>query len=39
MVGGMGWIYLAQVTDYWHVLINMLMNFHIPENAGNFFTS
>jgi len=38
-VGGMDWIELAQDSDRWHALVNMLMNLWVPYNARNFFTN
>jgi hypothetical protein len=38
-LGGMGWIDLAQDTDRWQVFVNVVMNFQVPQNAGNFLTS
>jgi len=35
----MGWIDLAQDTDRWQVLVNVVMNLQVPQNAGNFLTS
>jgi predicted small integral membrane protein len=32
----MDWIGLAQDRDWWRVLLNMVMNLHIPLNIGNF---
>jgi len=32
----MDWIHLAQDGDKWWALVNIVMNFHIPQNAGNF---
>jgi len=32
---GMEWIELAQYRDRWWVLLNVLMNFRVPQNAGN----
>ena len=38
-VGVMDWIDLAQDRDSWRVLVNVVMNLHVPYNAGNFLTS
>jgi hypothetical protein len=37
--GGMNFIDLAQNRDRWLVLVNAVMNFRAPQNAGNFLTS
>ena len=37
--GGMDWIDLAQDMGRWRALVNVVMNFHVPQNAGNFLTS
>jgi len=37
--GDMDWIDLAQDRDRWQTLVNAVMNFQIPQNAGNFLTS
>ena len=37
--GGMDWIKLAQDRDRWWVLVNVVMNLRVPQNAGNFWTS
>ena len=36
--GCMDWINLAQDRDRWRDLVNVVMNFQVPENAGNFIT-
>jgi hypothetical protein len=35
----MGWIDLAQDTERWQVLVNVVKNLQVPQNAGNFLTS
>jgi hypothetical protein len=35
----MEWINLVQDMDQWRVLVNMVMNFQVPQNAGKFLSS
>ena len=37
--GDVKWIDLAQDRDSYRVLVNAIMNFRIPQNAGNLLTS
>jgi glutaredoxin-related protein len=36
---GADWINLAQNTDKRRALVNTVMNFRVPRNAGNFLTT
>jgi hypothetical protein len=35
---GMDWIDLAHDRDQWQALVNTVMNFQVPENAGKFLS-
>jgi len=37
--GGMHWINLAQDTDSWQALIDVVMKFWVARNVGNFLIS
>jgi hypothetical protein len=39
MMGDMDWFNLAHVRDKWQALVNAVMNFQVPYNAGKFLTS
>jgi hypothetical protein len=36
---GVDWIHLTQDRDQWQALVNMVMNFQVPQKAGSFLTS
>jgi hypothetical protein len=39
MGGGCGdWMERAQEKDTWRALVSTVMNFRVPQNAGNFST-
>jgi hypothetical protein len=35
----MGWIDLAEDTEQWKALVNMVMNLAVPYNSGKFLNS
>ena len=37
--GDMDWIKLTQKKNRWRSLVNAVMNFRVPQNAGNFLTN
>jgi hypothetical protein len=32
------WMHLAQDMDEWWAVVNIVMNFWVPQKAGNFLT-
>jgi hypothetical protein len=36
---GMDWTDLAQYRDQWRALVNMVMNFWLPQYVGKFLSS
>jgi hypothetical protein len=37
-LGDIGWIVLAQDSNKWRALVNVIMNLQVPENAGRFLS-
>jgi len=37
--GGMDWIRLAQDSDRWRALVNVVMKLGVSQNVGNFLRS
>jgi hypothetical protein len=36
---GMYWIDLAEDRDRWWAVVNVVMNYRVPQNTGNFLTN
>jgi hypothetical protein len=37
--GGMEWIELAEDRDRWWTLLDVVLNFRVPQKEGNFLIS
>jgi hypothetical protein len=35
----MDWIHLSEDGDQWRAFVNTVMNFELPQTAGNFLTN